>query len=157
MPSPSAKYNKPYKFKKPRAVKLLPLNRLKGTSADEVLGGVVQGQAASDLEERFAKALDNLGDAIQGYEFRVPYIQGRNMPGEIEVDYVVYTPFPQPIQIDGAFAHKSAEQRADDLYSDAVLNDHLRGVAMPVIRIKDNELQTQEDANQRAREIFLGG
>lgn len=157
MPSPSAKYNKPYKFKKPRATKALPVNRLKGLTSEEVLSGTVQGMPASDLEERFAKALDNLGDAIQGYEFRAAYIQGRNMPGEIEVDFTVYQPFPQPIQIDGQYSHHSAEQHAKDEYNDSVLNDHLRGVAMPVIRIKDYELESQEDANQRAREIFLGG
>ena len=157
MPSASEKYNNPYKYKKPRAIKALPTNRVQGATEDEILGGVVQGLPASDLEERWAKALDKLGDAIQYYEFRVPEIAGRNMPGEIEVDFLVHLPFLQPIQIDGGFSHKSAEQRAEDEYKDAVLNDHLRGMARPVIRVKDFELQSQYGADQKAREIFTGG
>jgi len=148
---------KPYQYKKPRPIKALPLNRVAGFTEREVLSGTVQGLPASDLEERFAKALDRLGDAIQYYEFRVPYIEGRNMPGEIEVDFVVHTPFILPIQVDGAYSHKNAEQKAKDEYNDAVLNDYLQGVAMPVRRVKDYELQTQDDADATARQVVMGG
>jgi len=148
---------KPYKYKLPRKQAAWPVNRIEGFTDAEVLSGTVKGWPASDLEERFARGLDKLGDVIQGYAFRVPYIAGRNLPGEIEVDFLVYLPEPLPVMVDGQYSHRSAEQKTKDAENDAILNDHLMGVALPVRRVKDFELQDQEMADATAREVALGG
>ena len=120
----------------------------------EVLDKEVQGQAASDLEERFAKALDK-NSRVTGYEFRVPYLAGRSMLGEVELDFAVYAPLLYPVQIDGEIGHSSAEQIAKDLFNNARLDEHLRGIAAaPVVRVKWLDLQTQDDADQLVREMF---
>ena len=143
---------KPYVWKPPKEAALpRNLNRSVGINDAEMLVGEIQGMRASDLEERFARALDKAG---LEYEFRAPFIAGRNLPGEIEVDFLVQDGAPQPIQIDGAFTHKSAEQREEDAVKDAILNAHLSGWALPVIRLPDTRLDNQAEANLLVEELF---
>jgi len=119
----------------------------------ELLDKVVQGMPASDLEERFSKALDKL-DGVT-YEFRVPYLAGRSMLGEVELDFAVYAPTLYPVQVDGEIGHSSSAQLASDKLKDALLDDHLRGTgAAPVVRVKWPDLQTQADADRLVREMF---
>ena len=68
-----------------------------------------------------------------------------SIPGqEKEVDFVVYDGQPQPIEIDGTYAHKSGEQKANDSVRDAILNETLSGYGfLPIIRIPGTELETQ--------------
>jgi len=123
----------------------------------EALTGWVNGMEASDIEERFARSLEKMRQErrIENYGFRVPYVAGRWMPGSIELDYAVYTGgMVQPVQIDGTYAHKNGNQKAQDSIKDAILNDLLKQVAFPVIRIPGYELETQEEADEQARRLF---
>jgi hypothetical protein len=115
---------------------------------------MVQGQRASDIEERFARALES-DRRVEGYIFQPSFIEGRNMPGEIRPDFLVYTMFRWPVQIDGDYFHKTAAQRAEDKEKDARLNEFLRGSGyMPVERVPGSELQTMEQAKETVRRMF---
>ena len=140
---------KPYKWKKPpRSPGLGKLNRPQVTNVGEELTGIVQGMGASDIEERFAKALDRAkGEArIDGYGFREARVAGRNLPGEVELDFAVYAGELYPFQIDGGIAHKSAAQKEEDSVKDALLNESIRG--FPVERVPGYLLETQDMANE---------
>jgi hypothetical protein len=120
----------------------------------EVLDKIVQGKRASDLEERFAKALDKNAN-VSSYEFIVHNVVGRNLPGEVQLDFAVYAPLLYPIQIDGPFAHKNAAQRENDRMKDAILDEFLKGyAAAPVKRITDERLHTQAQADELVKELF---
>ena len=133
----------PYKYKIPKRLEdTRALNRVVTETAPEILAGQVKGRVASDIEERFAKSLYK---RKINFVFQESFIAGMNMPGEIRLDFLITDLFVQPVQIDGEFAHKTAEQKARDDWNDAVLDDHLRGTgALPVVRIDGEKLQTQE-------------
>lgn len=141
-----------YKITK-RHIDYVPRGEPISPNVTEGFTGQIQGLKASDLEERFARALDKRKNVIS-YEFRKPFVAGRNMPGEIEVDFSVYDGSYYPIQIDGEFAHKSAAQRTSDEMKNIVLDGLLKGSAHPVQRIRFDRLQTQEAADHVVREIF---
>jgi len=130
----------------------MPLNRMAGHSKDEVLTGYVKGRQASDIEERFARALYNTG---KDFDFQQEFMTPHSIPGqEKEIDFVVRVGQPQPIELDGMFAHKSAEQRANDVVRDAILNETLEKYGyLPIIRIPGTELETQEDTLAVVEEI----
>ena len=142
---------KQYRYKmRPRPPRV-PLNRMAGHSDEEVLSGYVKGKEASDIEERFAKALD---DAEKDYGFQVEFMTPFSIPGqEKEVDFVIYDGQPQPVEIDGTYAHKSGEQKANDIARDAILNEQLGQQGyLPIIRIPGYALETPEDATKLVEE-----
>ena len=142
---------KPFRYKlRPRPPEM-PLNRLAGLSEDERLTGFVHGKEASDLEERFARALDRAG---KDYRFEYLVLSNVGLPGEEnQIDFVVDDIYP--MEIDGNFTHKSAEQKAHDQQRDAILNEQLSDDGWhPIERIPGNFLETQEDADQIVLEIF---
>lgn len=146
---------KPFKFKVIRPARpTLTLQRLPvEAKADEGFTGEVQGMPASDLEERFARALDRAG--LQ-YAFRQVYGGARNQSGTTELDFMVFKgPTQYPIQIDGQFAHAGGEQKQEDLMKNAILDEALRGTnAQPVQRIPYTDLGTQEETNRLVQELF---
>lgn len=147
---------KPYKLKKIR--KPVPDMRAVNRPVKEVemenLTGFVRGKKASDIEERFGRALDK-NPRVSNYLFQVSYIAGMNLPGEIRLDFLVFSGGTSwPIQIDGEFAHKTAAQKAEDAIKDAILDDHLKGQAQPVQRIDGELLDTQENADKLVRRLF---
>ena len=148
---------KPYKYKLPRmagGLSRAPLNRPKKETQAEVLTQAVQGQSASDIEERFARALYK-NERVEGFEFQQSYFAGRNMPGEVRPDFIVYAGTVYPVQIDGEYAHKSAEQKATDKAKDEQLDGYLTPMGAAVTqRIPGDLLQTQEDADRLVREMF---
>ena len=142
---------KPYKYKlSPRPPKE-NLNRLKVTNEGERLTGFVKGQEASELEERFARALDQQG---KSYDFQVEVRTPRTVPGQENlIDFVVEDEFPT--EIDGEFVHKTAAQRADDRDRDAILNDNIKNYGWkPIVRVTEMDVETQEDANRKVGEMF---
>lgn len=147
---------KPFQFKIERTP-VRPketLQRLRPeTKADEEFVGEIQGLPASDLEERFARALHR---ANLQYAFRQVFGGSRNQSGTTELDFMVYVgPTQYPIQIDGEFAHASGEQKQEDLMKNAILDEALRGTnSQPTRRIPYTLLQTQEDVNRLVRELF---
>ena len=142
-----------YKYKmKPRPPKM-PLNRMAGHSDDEMLSGFVKGKSASDLEERFARALYN---KRKDFDFQRDFMTPHSIPGqEKEVDFVVYDGQPQPIEIDGMYAHKSGEQKANDAVRDAILNETLGKYGyLPIIRVPGFELESPEETLAVVERLF---
>ena len=122
------------------------------TSIVETFVGEINGLPASDLEERSARSIAKLGGS---YEFRVPFVAGRNLPGEAELDFMVdYNGVYQPAQVDGGFSHKAAAQKAEDAVKDAVIDAILGDGYLPVVRIPGDKLQTQADSDQTWREVL---
>lgn len=142
---------KPFKYKqKPRPPKK-SLNRLQGTAEGETLSGYVHGMEASPLEERFARALEfrNLEFIFQ-HKVQPP----TQIPGqENELDFVVVYAGMQPVEVDGMWVHKSAEQKKKDELRDAILDDFLESWK-PIIRIPGTDLKDQDDADRIVEELF---
>ena len=128
------------------------------TTIQEGLSGSVMGKKASDLEERFAKALNKLRN-IQGYRFGTIIDTPYQIPGQsYQVDFVVNqyssTHF---IEIDGEYAHKTAEQKSDDFARDQILGAFLNRAwpgAQPIVRVEGWRLSTQFDADLLVRRLF---
>lgn len=147
---------KPYVLKKIRkpVSSTRAINRPVKEVAMENLTGFVRGKKASDIEERFGRALDK-NQRVSNYLFQVSYIAGMNLPGEIRLDFLVFSGGTEwPIQIDGEFAHKTAAQKAEDAIKDAILDDFLKGKAQATQRIDGELLDTQDNADKLVRRLF---
>jgi len=133
----------------------LPFGKPMGKKADELLSGMVMGKKASDIEERFARALVN-SKRIDGYNFREAVISPRNMPGQLEVDFVVQSgPTVYAFQIDGEIAHKGIGKKQDDMRKDVMVDLFMKKYnALPVKRINGIFLSDQESADRLVREII---
>lgn len=157
---------KGYRYKKPKRIApTIPSAPPLDKQADgEILTGFIGDQPASDLEERFANALRKLGAQFQ---FRVqimpgenPYFlsgRGRNQTGAVEIDFLIQqNGIIFPVQIDGEYSHKTAEQLERDKVQDQRLNDSFRQYgAFPVKRIRWDEIQNPEQADELAGEIMI--
>ena len=120
------------------------LNRIPQRKEDEGLTGWVNGVEASDLEERYARALAENG---KDFQFQYEVYTAYTLPGEQKkVDFLVEDQFPE--EVDAAFTHKTAEQKSYDRIRDAMIDEHLSKYGMmPVRRIDGDRLQTQESAS----------
>jgi len=140
---------KRYKYPLPKNERFVGrLNRPEKETHKEGLSGFVDGEPASDIEERFSIALRK-NPRVTGFDFQPSYLAGRNMPGEVRLDFMVYSGFQFPIQVDGEYAHKGASQKSEDAMKDALLDVALHGSgAMPVERIDFSLLKTQDDTDR---------
>lgn len=147
---------KPFKYKISRGNnKPAAFGKIKRETADEELTGLIGRDAASDIEERFARALYK--DArVSGFSFREPVITARNLPGQLEVDFVVQSgPEIYPIQVDGEYAHKGASKKADDARKDNMVNEYYKQYGARLVqRIDGEKLQNQEDADRLVRSLL---
>ena len=136
--------------------KPLPAGNIQQEGPEEILSGYIRGAEASDIEERFARALEAVRH-VDNYEFRMPVISGRGLPGQLEIDFVVTLgALVYPFQIDGEYAHKGISKRMDDNRKDVLVNQYMqRYGAKPVMRIDGEKLQTQEMADQLVKELIL--
>lgn len=119
------------------------------------LTGRVQGKQASDLEERFARALEKSRLAFT-FQYQAGIYGG--IPGqEKRVDFMVYSGLRCPVEIDGVIAHSTAAQQARDTIREILLNDTFRrrGI-LPIRRVKWWQLETQRMADQLVQEMFGG-
>lgn len=132
-----------------------PFGQITRDIPGENLSGYINGDKASDIEERFYRALSK-DDRVQSVEFRMPVISARNLPGQLEIDFVVTVgPTIIPIQIDGEYAHKGESKKADDARKDALVNEFLRPYgAWPVKRIDGELLKDQDMADKIVRELI---
>jgi hypothetical protein len=129
-----------------------PLNRPVPVDNKEVLTGLVQDQSASDIEERFARALDKYE---LPFEFQVSKLAPYNKPGEYRLDFLVQSDWGQiPIAIDGEYAHKSAAQKETDMLKDFEFMQKTYGKYEAVERVSFEELMTQEDADKFVLENY---
>jgi len=157
-----------YRYKS-RAIQAPNYNQSKSVQRigiEEVLTGLVQGQSASDLEERWARSMDRLG--VQ-YDFRVrlsPLVAGtrrigvaaQNAPGEIEIDFLAYhNGDTVPVQIDGEIAHfmTPAQAEADKEKTEAINATMEQVGAKELTRIPFTEILTKEMADRKAELLFI--
>ena len=83
---------------------------------DEALTGAVQGKKASDIEERSARAIDEIPDWSYTFLVRISPLTGRltqtfrNLAGEYEIDFMASRGNELlPILIDGEVSHFLAQ------------------------------------------------
>lgn len=143
-----------YKITRPPS-KDLPFGQIQKVKKAEYLSGYVFGMKASDIEERFAKALSK-EKRVTEFQFRVPVINQRNLPGQLEVDFIATSGASVYVfQVDGEMAHKGYGKKQDDMRKDVLVNQHMKRYnAFPVKRIDGNSLSTQEQADQTVRELI---
>ena len=121
---------------------------------DEGLTGFVQGQKASDLEERVARALSNNNIRFQ---FRVFVPTQFSFPGQSkELDFMVFFGLiVQPLSVKGPVSHSTSAQIQDDFARENLLNPvFAQGGALPLRSLFWWQLETQEDADKAIRDLF---
>jgi hypothetical protein len=131
----------------------MPVDRLPQPTIkdDPPLTGWVHGKEATDIEERFARALDNIGYEFQ---FQVYVPTPFTLPAEEkEIDFLVED-IMRPVEVDGEMSHKTASQIAKDVVRDGQLNPVLeRWGYSDIKRITWKELDNQELADLAAEEL----
>jgi len=116
----------------------------------EELSGTVHGFRASDLEERFAKALD-----LKDIEYYFRFALGeRGMPGWRELDFLVVFFGYHPIEVeDITFIHRG--KTSEDAWKDAQVMEALKEYQpFPVVHITNDDLYDQDAANATVRRLF---
>lgn len=158
---------KPYKYRNiPIARPEFNIHGVSRVGVKEQLTGQIQGQKASDLEERQANSFDALK---VGYTFRAritSQISGSrrltktfaNMPGEVEIDLLLdYSPVI-PVFIDGQISHfMTFWQRVEDEEKQRVVDDF--GASMgwaKSVRVPFTDIQTKEMSDAVAKRILDG-
>lgn len=149
---------KPYKYRrkgKPRlAMGVNRLPELTAEPADPVpLSGYVNGVRATNIEERFARALKKHG---LRYRFQVRFATAVSLPDhERVVDFVVYHGLRYPVEVDGEYAHSTNAREAADAIREELLNEVFRWRSMPPLRrVKWWQLETQAQADAAVGELF---
>ena len=125
---------------------------LRITKEEEALSGFVQGETASDIEERMFRAFLYNGINYGDIEYQPSYVAGKNLPGEIRPDFALFLGMIQLWFADGDYWHKSQHDKDKDDWNDSILFQRLEGRAEYPIRIPGEELQTQEAANRAVGE-----
>lgn len=146
------------KYKLPPNPPIRNLNRPQEKRDSEVFSGVVQGKKASTYEERAARSLDKLKARIEGYSFQYSADTRVSLPGQDnQVDFMVWLfAGAQPVEIDGDWVHRSAEDKEEKKIRDALINEvgAARGW-QPVIRVTSDQIETQEASDAVFRDMFL--
>lgn len=144
-----------YKVPSPRRERLRVnrVARIKLEADDIPLTGWVHGKQATDIEERFARALMEVG---LDFRFQVPVATRVSLPGhERIVDFVVEMGITVPVEVDGPRGHKNNAQQAKDEVREMLLNEVFRWWGYsPLQRIPWWRLNTQEMAGSVVRELF---
>lgn len=130
----------------------------------ESLTGKVNGEDASDIEERAARALSKLQIPFS-FRTRINPLVGftqerQNIVGEVELDFLCdYMGKLWPFLIDGEISHFfTKSQQIKDGYKEAKINATMTALnAHPVIRIPFTLLKTQEETDRLFRYGFLNG
>jgi len=123
---------------------------------DPPLTGWVNGYKASDIEERFARGCrDNQVDF--GFKVRLAVLSSL-IGDKKEIDFIIYLPVPQTVDVDGEFAHKTSEQTGEDQLRDALLNNELIELhyQIPHLRVPWYKLSDQDKADETIRRIVTG-
>lgn len=122
---------------------------------EEGLTGYVQGRQASELEERYAKALDK-NDNVRGYDFQFIVTPPTQIPGQSNlIDFMIDAGLRYPVEVDGDWVHKTAAQKDKDAQRDAILDEYLKRFNIePITRIEGWKLEAQEDADRVVRGQF---
>ena len=108
----------------------------------------VKGVKASSYEYNFAMALDKF--EIK-YLFQVWYWGGRNIRGGQVLDFLVFRPFPRPVQIFGEYWHKG-QMASEDEFKLAELEKHFQ---QEVLILWGPDVGTYDDAVKIVRNKIL--
>jgi hypothetical protein len=147
---------KPYKLKVPsRRTPRFRVNRLKrNLGVEENLTGWVNGKNASDIEERFAKALRA---KRVDFKFRVDVRTAISIPGrDREIDFLIDLGGRwRAVEVDGEIGHKNMGQKSRDVVREIYINESLRkeGI-LPIARVHWRKLQNQEMAARAVLELL---
>lgn len=118
---------------------------------DEGLTGFVRGLKASDIEERFARALNKYRVP---FEFQVFIPSNYSFPGEAkEMDFIVRD---QPVNVHGYIGHfHTSGQKWKDRVRDLMIDEVLvpKGYK-PVKTVVQSDLDNQDIADMTVRRIF---
>ena len=135
------------------------------TGSQEVLTKSVDGQPASDLEERFANSLKTY-KAQYSFRMRISALVGSqrltsahaNMAGELEIDFLVGGNQTVPVQIQGEIGHfYTPYQALVDEEKQALINQFgLQYGWAPLVAVPFTELRDQTSADDVARRILNG-
>ncbi len=136
---------------------------LQRTGSQEVLTGYIDGQKASDLEERFSNALNKFRVGAE-FRVRVSALMGgltkahANLPGEAEIDFLVSAGRIIPVMIDGEIAHfMTPYQRQQDEEKTNAVNEFGANQGWhEVIRVPFTELRDQAAADNVVKRIIDG-
>jgi hypothetical protein len=141
---------KPYRFPTAKHAPRDPLvsrkPKVDDGNVEQPLTHLVQGEHASDLEERFSRALDK-----RGIEYHFQFITGapKGMPGYNALDFLIYRGGWHPYQVDDTtFIHKGTE--AHDRLVEVKTMRNLTNMGydpFPIKRVTQEDLSKQDDAD----------
>ena len=136
-------------FKYPTARRKKESTRVLGPVSEPKIDepmGLIQGKQPGSREE-WRVYLSLLKYKVR-FEFQVPIFGGRAVAGGYIIDYVVYDPFPNALEVNSEYWH-SAEMRPSEALKLAALTAMFNR-APYVVWGKD--LQTQEDCDRAIQE-----
>ena len=152
-----------YKIRKARQPDY-PKGEYKLQGIEENLTGYIDGSPASDLEERFATSMRRQKiPFVFRYRLSMPMMgkreltqQRRNLPGEVEIDFIAGETLVQPIMIDGEIAHfKTQWQKTIDDDKVAIVDEFGKQLGwLPTVRIPYWEIDDSEKSNRKVEELF---
>ena len=146
---------RPFKYKLSRTpAQITPVPSLPEVHAEELLIGFVHGKRASDLEERFARALD---EARLQFIFQYPLYGAYQIPGEEnKIDFMVFDgPVLIPVEPRGGFVHESPSKKALDGRRTQILNEALaRQGIRKITQLDFDEPRDMDEARQLVRDLF---
>lgn len=146
---------KPFKY--PKRSKSRDRRTYRPTSQgtfDEGLTGLVQGEKASDNEERLARALKKRG---LSFIFQVPVQTKYTLPDqEKQVDFVIsYNGIQYPLEAYGERWHSTVGDKNRDDVREAELNEEFSKYGWhPLTVVWSYETFNQELADKKIRELF---
>src|SRR3990172_1638061 len=147
---------RPFKYKLSRTpAQITPAPSLPEVNAEELLIGFVHGKRASDLEERFARALD---EARLQFIFQYPLYGAYQIPGEEnKIDFMVFDgPVLIPVEPRGGFVHESPSKTALDGRRTQILNEALaRQGIREIIQLDFDEPRDMDEGPPLVRELFV--
>ena len=156
----------PYKYKyiSPRPKETLINKSPYRTGDNEVLTGNVQGLRASDIEERWSRSLTKLDIDFQ-FRARItsPNVGQRkltkqmlSLPGEVEIDTLIFGMVVTPVLIQGEIAHFKTKWQAEiDREKQYWITEFGKNYGWaPLEVIEFYKLKTQAMSDQLAREMF---
>jgi hypothetical protein len=145
-----------FKFRRRRKAKLETILKPVVLDNDEGLTGFVRGFNATDIEERFARALIELEI---GFWFQYKVETEHTLPDQQKrVDFIVfYLPgHVVPVEIYGDRWHTTASDRARDRVREMEINEYGKKYDWDKLKVVwGHELQDQNAAYQVARRLFI--
>ena len=150
---------RPFVYKTPRPakgeVKYFPAS----PKPEELLTGYVHGKRASDLEERFALALQHFG---MDFVFQFEVASAYSLPDEAKlIDFLVFDGgLGIPIEIGASFFHASPSDRELERERQNIINPilQLQGIIPlgdPLYQVEFDHPVSIEDAIEIVSRIFL--